>query len=271
MVGAQVTDRQALQSFQVFLILGVIRIARRKGRVFVGNPDGIGGKEDLHFRLVGRYGTGRMAGRFQDREGCRSQVDPVPFGKDGPRNVVPPVHVEPRQRLLRPHVPGHEPAKGIGCFDGLLHLQDIPGPPGGAHLDGRPCPLEIGNDAHMIEVGVKNDDLSYFTGIDSEGLHLLQDVGQDEGDPAVQHHRPVPALQDVDPRFLPAQVPEILRHFSRLSDSHENLPRPYGRSLSPLILRDRPGKDQGEVLVENGLRLWYLMAVSGGLTVFHRS
>ncbi len=60
----------------------------------------------------------------------------------------------------------------------------------------------------MVEVRVEDQDLRQGSRIETEGIHLGDDVRQDVGQPAIDQDSPFPPLEEVDARLLPSQVPE---------------------------------------------------------------
>ncbi len=88
----------------------------------------------------------------------------------------------------------------------------------------------------MIEMRMEDQDLPDLFRVDSERLHLFQNVREYVAHRPVNQDCIVSPFKNIDPRFLTAQVPEILRDLSRLSESHKFHLRCMTLSVSLCIL-----------------------------------
>jgi hypothetical protein len=137
---------------------------------------------------------------------------------------TPPIGFE---GVLGAHLLCADFAIGVHDLDGLGHGEDLPGRCGSQNFNLRPGSFKVGDDSHMIEVGVQNEKFLYFFCIDSERFHLRQHMGENIAESPVDQDEAILAFQSVDAGLFKAEVPKMIRDFSRLTKSHGMQPSKF--------------------------------------------
>jgi hypothetical protein len=84
-------------------------------------------------------------------------------------------------------------------------------------------PLEKGDDAHMVEMGVEDEEFADLFLVEAELIELPKYLRHDVPQAPVYDHGLIAAIQEIDPRFLMAQIPQMVKDFSGFADSHESI------------------------------------------------
>ncbi len=84
-------------------------------------------------------------------------------------------------------------------------------------------PLEKGDHANMIEMGMEDEEFSDLLLVDAELIELPKYLRHDVPQAPVYDHGLIAAIQQIDPRFLMAQIPQMIKDFSGFANSHESI------------------------------------------------
>jgi hypothetical protein len=101
--------------------------------------------------------------------------------------------------------------------------------------------FDEGDNPHMVEVRVQDEQFFDPVLIDVKILELLKDVRDDVAHASADDHGNIGSLQKINPGLLPAQEPNSLAYFSWFSNSHLMFSSLY---LLPLPL---PAGERGRV------------------------
>lgn len=77
----------------------------------------------------------------------------------------------------------------------------------------------------MIKMGMEDQHFSDPFFLDAEGAQLVDYGRRQVAHPPRDDKRVLITFEEVDPRFLPAEVPEAIANLSRLAASHPPRPR----------------------------------------------
>jgi hypothetical protein len=70
-------------------------------------------------------------------------------------------------------------------------------------------------------MGMEDEEFFDLSLVDAKLLELPEHIRQDVPKAPIYDHGLIAAIQQIDPRFLAAQIPQLINDFSGLANSHE--------------------------------------------------
>ena len=139
-----------------------------------------------------------MAGGLKDFDLNPSHINTISFRNGCACEPSLPVNIACIVNVFPSHPFCGTPAELVDGLDGLFHFEDLPGPGRGKDLQIRDALFEKGNDPHMIEVGMEDEEFCDLFFVNGECLELPEEIRDHIAHTSAYNHGLPFSLKDID-------------------------------------------------------------------------